>query len=51
MRLDIGMKVEAELGVEYGPLRLAVAEHFGIDPAHVSDIHMTKYEQEPHSCP
>lgn len=32
------------LGITYGPLRLAVAEMFQIDPADVTGAHVAEYE-------
>ena len=44
MRADIGFKVIASAEVQYGPLRLAVAEWAGIDPADVTGDHVARYE-------
>lgn len=44
MRADIGFKVIASAEVVYGPLRLAVAEWAGIDPADVTADHVARYE-------
>ena len=42
--LEFGLHCVAEATVTYGPLRLAVAEHFGIDPADVTADHVAEYE-------
>lgn len=44
MRVDLGLAVEAEAEVEYGPYRLRVAEWAGKDPAAVTAHDVGKYE-------
>ncbi|AXQ60063.1 hypothetical protein NTR1_48 [Nocardia phage NTR1] len=44
--LDMGFQATATAEVTYGPLRLAVAKHFGIDPADVMAEHVAEYEAE-----
>ena len=42
--LDIGFNAIATAEVTYGPLRLAVAEWAGIDPADVTGDDVARYE-------
>lgn len=42
--LDMGFQAIATAEVTYGPLRLAVAEWAGIDPADVTGDHVARYE-------
>lgn len=44
MRLDMGLVLTANVEVTYGPLRLAVAQWAGIDPADVTPDHVARYE-------
>jgi hypothetical protein len=45
MRLTIEMYAEAQVDVTYGPLRLAVADMYQIDPADVTAEHVAEYER------
>lgn len=47
IKLDIGLECIATADVTHGPLRLAVAEHFDIDPADVTADHVEQYEGGP----
>lgn len=44
MRTNIGFKIEAGAEVQYGPLRLAVAEWAGKSPADVTGDDVAHYE-------
>ena len=46
MHLEMGFNAIATAEVTYGPLRLAVAEWAGIDPADVTADLVQKYEAE-----
>lgn len=44
--LDTAFEATGDIGVEFGPLRLAVAEHFGKNPEDVTGQDVAQYEMD-----